>query len=52
MTKEQMMCLGQIKSLSSPRCELKAQGAVQHTNLQGWVYYHSAIQLPKQETEL
>ena len=41
MKKEQMLCLGPKKSLSSPRLKLTAQGMVQCTNVQS-----SAIQAP------
>ena len=41
-----MLCLGQKKSLLSPRLVLTAQGMVQRTNDQIRVWYHSAIQAP------
>ena len=46
MNKEQMLCLGLKKSLSSPRLKLTAQGMAQCTDDQSRVWYHSAIQAP------
>ena len=37
-----MLCLGLLKSLSSPRLKLTAQGMAQHTNVQSQLWYHSA----------
>ena len=47
-----MLCLGPKKSLLSPRLELMAQGMVQHTDNQSWVWYYSAIQAPQSEQTL
>ena len=41
-----MLCLGPIKSLSSLRCKLTAQGMAQHTCVHSQVRYHSAIKVP------
>ena len=43
-----MLWMAPIKSLLSPRHELTAQGAAQHTNVQSYVWHHSAIQAPIQ----
>ena len=49
-----MLCLGLKKSLLPPRLKLTAQGLVQCTNVQSWVWYHSGIQAPQESlgTEL
>ena len=41
-----MLCLGQKKSLLSPRLNLTAQGLAQQTDDQSQVWNHSAIQAP------
>ena len=42
-----MLCLGQKKSLLSPRLELTAQGMAQYTDDKSQVWYHWAIQAPQ-----